>query len=729
MPKHMFVSIFEGRRIMSRKREVSKRKRVIAFLVIMFFVILLTNHRIMVNIGLKNAEKVNAQTIEYVKQKLDTYDNYQESMIAKGYTKVNGITLYSIFNGMLIEQDGVLVISKNNTILAMNKGIDQSLNNLENLYKNGKRVTDNLKKIRHNGKRWYVQKSAYKDYKIYILLSVNEVYHQYYIATLAIMVVYFLFCGVIGGIASYFERKNYKGLEMYYQIIDAVNSVFMGDLLINIDKGKAEWIKVPDRVKKRLGNYQSAEKIIQNIAEVYVQEEYREEYLQFTDIHTMSERLKTENILDYTYQDNYGAWINTLIVPQQTNRNGNVTSVLYLIRNVTEEMKKEKEYQKKLKVAGDAKTNFLRRMSHDIRTPINGIRGMIEIADHNPDDLKMQKEYRDKIKTATGFLLDLVNSILDMSKLESGEIKLEHKPFNLHKLLQRNNEITIMQCKDCGINYHVVMNHNEHIDLIGSPLHLQQVLMNLASNAVKYNKKDGDIFVGAREVSCTEDTVEYEFLCQDTGIGMSEEFQKHLFEPFTQENADARTKYAGTGLGMAITKELVDLLGGRIEVESKVGEGTKFLVYIPFKIDPCPKEEIAVEEQKEYSIEGMKILLVEDNDLNMEVAQYLLEEKGAVITKAWNGQEAIDLFSKSKAGEYDVILMDIMMPVMGGWEATRQIRKMQREDAATIPIIAMSANAFLDDIEHSKKVGMNGHVIKPLDMKVLIKTIGEAVDK
>ncbi len=714
---------------MSRKEKVSKRKKVIVLLVILFFVLLLTNHRIMVNIGLKNAEKVNTQTIEYVMQKLSTYDNYRENMQAEGYLRVNGITLYSIFNGMLIDQDGILVISKKNTILAINKDINLSMGVLEKLYKNGKRVTNDLKKIKCNGKRWYVQKSTYKDYKIYILLSVNEVYHQYYIATLAIMVVYFLLCGVIGGIASYFERKNYKGLEKYYQIIDAVNSVFMGDLLINIDKGKAEWIKVPEQVKKRLGNYQSAEKIIENIAEVYVQNEYREEYLQFADIHTMSDRLNKENILDYTYQDNYGAWINTLIVPQQTNSTGDITSVLYLIRNVTEEMKKEKEYQKKLKIAGDAKMNFLRRMSHDIRTPINGIRGIIEIADHNPNDLKLQKEYRDKIKTATGFLLDLVNSILDMSKLESGEIKLEHKPFNLHKLLKRNNEITIMQCKDCGINYHVKMNQNTHIDLIGSPLHLQQILMNLANNAVKYNKKDGEIFVGAREISSTESIVEYEFLCQDTGVGMSEEFQKHLFEPFTQENADARTKYAGTGLGMAITKELVDLLGGTIKVESKVGEGTKFLVRIPFEIDPCPKKEIAVEEQKEYSIEGTKILLVEDNDLNMEVAQYLLEEKGAIITKAWNGQEAIELFSKSKPGEYDVILMDIMMPVMGGWEATRQIRKLQREDAVTIPIIAMSANAFLDDIEHSKKAGMNGHVIKPLDMKVLIKTIGEAVDK
>ena len=709
---------------MSRKREVLKRKRVITFLVIMFFVILLTNHRIMVKMGLNNAEKVSRQTIGYVEEKLKMYENYLQE-------DGKGITLNGIFDGMNIDKDGILLISQGEKILATNKEVDLSMEHWERLCKNGEEVEEdsNLKKIKYQGKRWYIEEADYNNYKIHVLLSVNEVYHQYYLTILAIMVAYFLLCGIIGGIASYFERKNYKNLNKYYRIIDAVSSVFLGNLLVNLETGKAEWIKIPDDIKKRLINYQRADEILKNISQEYVSDLHREEYLQFTNIDTVRERLEQEGILDYTYQDKEEEWVNVLIVPQKRDKENHVTAVLYLIRNVTEEMKKEKEYQKKLKVAGDAKTNFLRRMSHDIRTPINGIRGIIEIADHNPDDLKLQKEYRDKIKTATGFLLDLVNSILDMSKLESGEIKLEHKPFNLHKLLQRNNEITIMQCKDCGINYHVKMNKNMHLDLIGSPLHLQQVLMNLASNAVKYNKKDGEIFVGAREVSCTEDTVEYEFLCQDTGIGMSEEFQKHLFEPFTQENTDARTKYAGTGLGMAITKELVDLQGGRIEVESKMGEGTKFLVYLTFEIDHSPKKEVEVEEKKEYSIAGLKILLVEDNDLNMEVAQYLLEEKGAVITKAWNGQEAIELFSASDVGEYDVILMDIMMPVMGGWEATRQIRKLQREDAAAIPIIAMSANAFQDDIEHSKKAGMNGHVIKPLDMKELIKTIGEAVDK
>lgn len=715
---------------MSENRGISKRKKVVIFLIIMFFIILLVNHRIMVNIGLNNAQKLNIQTIEYVKGKLDIYDTYQKNMkIREHRAQAEDITLDNIFNGMLIDQDGVLIISKNGKILATNKKVDRSVDNWEEVCRRGKLVKGNLRKIEYKGKRWYIQEASYKEYKIHIFLSVNEVYHQYYIAILMIMVAYFLLCGGIGGIASYFERKNYKNLNKYYRIIDAVSSVFMGNLLVNIDSGKAEWIKIPSEIKKNLQNYQTADEILGNVAEVYIGDSYQKEFLDFVNIHTVRERLKREKILDYTYQDKERDWVHILIVPQRKDQDNKVTDVLYLIRNVTVEMKREKEYQTQLKVAGDAKTNFLRRMSHDIRTPINGIRGIVEIADHNPNDLQMQKECRDKIWTASGYLLDLVNSILDMSKLESGEIKLEHKSFNLHQLLKRTNEITMMQCKDCGITYHIKKNQNVHTDLIGSPLHLQQVLMNLASNAVKYNKENGAIFVGAREISSTENTVEYEFLCQDTGIGMSEEFQKHLFEPFTQENADARTKYAGTGLGMAITKELVDLLGGTIEVESKTGEGTKFLVHLTFEIDPCPKEERDIEEQKEYSVEGLKVLLVEDNDLNMEVAEYLLKERGMIITKAWNGQEAVNLFSKAKSGEYDLILMDIMMPVMGGWEATRRIRGMEREDAKHIPIIAMTANAFQDDIEHSKKAGMNGHVVKPLNMDELTMKISKIVRK
>ena len=449
-------------------------------------------------------------------------------------------------------------------------------------------------------------------------------------------------------------------------------------------------------------------------------------YLEFTDINTVKERLKGKRFISYTYENVYNQWITISIIPQDIDESGDIKAVLYLASDVTDEMEKEKEYQKRLKLAGDAKTNFLRRMSHDIRTPINGIRGILQIAKNEPQNLEKQKEYREKIDVASGYLLDLVNNVLDMSKIESGEIKLEHKSFDLMELLNKTNDIIIMQCNECGIAYNIQGFDIPYRKLIGSPLHLQQILLNIGGNAVKYNTENGEIFVSCHMVSVNGDTVVYEFVCRDTGIGMSEEYKKHIFEPFTQENGAARTRYAGTGLGMSIVKELTELQGGTISFKSEQGKGSEFTVRLPFEVDNSAEQsETRGTENEEYSIDGFKILLAEDNDLNMEIAEHLLTERGAVVTKAHNGQEAVNEFLKSDEGYFNLILMDIMMPVMGGWEASRRIRSMKRSDAAVIPIIAMTANAFQEDIEHSLAAGMNEHVSKPLDMNVLVKTISE----
>ncbi|MBU5478403.1 response regulator [Eubacterium sp. MSJ-13] len=386
-------------------------------------------------------------------------------------------------------------------------------------------------------------------------------------------------------------------------------------------------------------------------------------------------------------------------------------------------MKKEKDYQKQLKLADEAKTNFLRRMSHDIRTPINGIRGIIEIANHNKEDLEKQQEYRDKIKTASGYLLDLINNVLDMSKLESSDIKLEHKPFNIREILHKSNEIIIMQCNECGITYNIEEGRIDHSYLIGSPLHFQQVLMNIAGNAVKYNRENGSIFVRCTEISSDDKMAEFELVCRDTGIGMSEDFQKRIFEPFSQENENARTKYAGTGLGMAIAKELIELQGGSIELKSKEGDGTEFKIKISFEIDHLPVRKKNNQNKEKKTLEGTRILLTEDNDLNMEVAEFMLKNKGAEITKAWNGKEAVEIFKASQEGYFDVILMDIMMPVMGGLEAARNIRKLEREDASKVLIVAMTANAFQDDMEKSIEAGMDAHITKPLNMDELLDVV------
>ena len=369
-----------------------------------------------------------------------------------------------------------------------------------------------------------------------------------------------------------------------------------------------------------------------------------------------------------------------------------------------------------------AKTDFLRRMSHDVRTPINGIQGCVDIADRYPDNLKLQQEARTKIRTASGYLLNLVNDVLDMNKLESGNIELERKHFNLLEVLHNTNEITRMQANEAGVNYYVEDGEIIHTQLIGSPVHFEQILMNIGSNAVKYNHDGGSVTVSCREVSYTDTTAEYELTCTDTGIGMSEEFQKKAFEPFAQEGQSARTKYAGTGLGLAIARKLIELQGGTIFFESIQGKGTKFILRIPFEIS-AEEQEKKSHMYQNCSVEGVQVLLVEDNELNMEIAEFLLKEEKMIVTKAWNGREAVEIFEDSEPGYFDVILMDLMMPQMGGLEATRRIRKMDREDAKSIPIFAMTANAFLDDIAQSKAAGMNEHFSKPLQMEKVIDTI------
>lgn len=645
---------------------------------------------------------------------------------------VNDITLDNIFEGMIVNDGGYLAISKDNVLLAANKEIDSNLlpKDWEKVCKNSIPVRKDLGKIEYDGQRWYVREAKYKDYVIHITLSVNQIFQPYYLAIVVIMLLYFFICSLIGVVAFQIEKKSMSKLKKYYEIISAESEVYVGTLLVDLKSGKSEWIKIPGETRKFLGESQNVERIVTNIANRYVKEQYKEEFLMFTDVHTIRGRLEGKKIISFTYEDLFQHWITVGIIPQHIDENGEIASVLYLISNVTEEMKKEKEYQKRIQVASDAKTNFLRRMSHDIRTPINGITGMIEIAQKNIDNPKIQQECLEKVKTASGYLLNLVNDVLDMSKLEFGDVKLEHKTFNLLEVLIKLNELTKMQCQENGLTFHVEKYEVVHENLIGSSVHLQRILMNFSSNAVKYNRENGEIFVSTVELSSTEKTAEFEFICRDTGMGMSEEFQSHIFEPFTQEGNSSRTNYSGTGLGMAIAKELVELQGGTIEMKSELNVGTTFKIHIPFEIDfSAEKDKMVSEQENNGTIEGLHILLVEDNELNMEVAEYLLEESGAIIKKAWNGKEALDLFSKSKPKEFDVILMDIMMPVMGGWEATRQIRKLERSDAGTIPIIAMSANAFQDDIEKSEGEGMNAHIVKPLDMQKLIRTITQFVVK
>ena len=400
-----------------------------------------------------------------------------------------------------------------------------------------------------------------------------------------------------------------------------------------------------------------------------------------------------------------------------------------------QEQEKDEKYKaellraaKKAEAANEAKTEFLQRMSHDIRTPINGICGMIDVADHYAEDMKKQTECRAKIKEASHLLLELINEVLDMSKLESDEVILEEIPFNLNSISEEI--LGVIEQMAAEQNIRILWEEKEvtHWNLIGSPVHVKRILMNILSNAVKYNKENGYVYISCREIPSKQTAMTtLEFVCRDTGIGMTEAFQKRIFEPFAQEHAGSRTKFAGTGLGMPITKKLVEKMGGTISFESKEGTGTTFVIRIPFRIDTDRKDRTETEEKTETSIQGLHVLLTEDNELNMEIAEFVLQNEGTVVTKAWNGQEAVDIFRKSSPGEFDVILMDIMMPVMNGYEAAKMIRSLDREDAKVIPIIAMTANAFIEDRMRAKEAGMDEHIAKPVDGKLLVKVINELV--
>ena len=400
-----------------------------------------------------------------------------------------------------------------------------------------------------------------------------------------------------------------------------------------------------------------------------------------------------------------------------------------------QEQEKDEKYKaelliaaKKAEAANEAKTEFLQRMSHDIRTPINGIRGLVNMADHYADDMEKQTEYRTKVKEASNLLLELVNDVLDMSKLESGEIVLEEIPFNLSSISREVFVVIEQMAAEQNIRVAWEKKEITHRDFIGSPGYVKRVMMNILSNAVKYNKENGQIYVSCVEIPSEQpEMTTMEFVCRDTGIGMAEEFQKHIFEPFAQEHTGSRAKFAGTGLGMAISKKLVEEMGGTITFESKKGVGTTFVIRVPFKTDLDADKREESKDVSEKSIKGMHVLLAEDNELNMEIAEFLLQNEGAEVTKAWNGQEIVELFRKSESGEFDVILMDIMMPIINGYEAAKRIRSLDREDAKKIPIIAMTANAFTEDRIRAKEAGMDEHVAKPIDVELLIKVIHKLV--
>ncbi len=418
-----------------------------------------------------------------------------------------------------------------------------------------------------------------------------------------------------------------------------------------------------------------------------------------------------------------------------------VVAVFVLIRrqsqhaHLQEMVEKEHEYGEKLaesaqaaESANRAKTEFLQRMSHDIRTPINGIRGMVEVGNAFDGDIEKQRECRRKIWNASGILLELVDEVLDMSKLENSEIELDVRPCNLCALLDEMCEVLERMAEQKHVT--IVCDHSgvEHPVVLASQLHVKRFVMNIAGNAVKYNKEGGTVRLTCEEVSFENGVATYRITVADTGIGMSQEFQEHLFEPFTRETQRVEDQSSGTGLGTVIAKQLVEHMGGTIEFTSELGVGTTYVITLPFIVDEHAALPVADDAAGEaISLQGMNILLAEDNELNREIAEFILTDAGANVTCVWDGKQAVDAFAAAAPGTFDLVILDIMMPNMDGYEAARTIRAMQRPDAANIPLVAMSANAFADDRRRSREAGMNEHLAKPIDSDKLIKAISNIV--
>ncbi len=403
-----------------------------------------------------------------------------------------------------------------------------------------------------------------------------------------------------------------------------------------------------------------------------------------------------------------------------------IVSLIVIGCSMVVHAKKMSKKNKELQTANQAKSDFLTRMSHDIRTPMNGIIGLLDISDKYANNPEQVKKYHQKIRIASKYLLSLLNDVLDMSKMDSGDIRFAEDSVCLQEIMRNCADILEINASDKRIE--LKLSGLERFNpprVITSEVHLRQIVMNIISNAIKYNKTNGKVLIDAEVVSQTEDLVTCRFVVEDTGIGMSEEFQRCMFEPFTQEHGENRSEFKGTGLGLSIVKRLIDKMGGEIHVQSEKDEGTKFIWTLTFKIDHSYEEKIGKTEISEISLSGKKVLVAEDNELNAEILSFILEENGMEAVFKKNGKEVVETFENSEEAEYDCILMDVMMPVMDGYMASKEIRKMKREDAGKIPIIALTANAFAEDVEKSKAAGMDAHLTKPIDAEKLRKSMME----
>ena len=650
-------------------------------------------------------------------------------------TDIYTVSLEKTLTGNNFHKNPRIVITDGSTILASTTELGptgqpmtvlpvQSLDGTECSY-------DGLIRLRYNRQLWYGKRRVFQQYYIYVFYPFTEVFNNMLPVVTTAVAIYALLCMLMMALRIRTERAHRRTEEMQIQTIRTLSQLFAGTTVLHLQNNTFENITTAPRQDALPVEQTGIRELYAIYAEKLIAPDYRQLYLDFFDTDTMEQRLAGKTSLATIIQDSVGGWYSMYMQPMSYDSAGQLKDVLIASRDITNYKQQEEEYRDKLRktaseaqIANEAKTLFLRRMSHDVRTPINGIRGMALLARDNLNDPAAAGECIDKIITSTDYLHELLEDVLHMSKLESGNMLFEDKPYELDKLITEVADFIRVQADEKQLSFAVDATGLVHTHVVGSPVHLRQVMQNILSNAVKFTPAGGKIQVTCREAGCTADTLRFEFVCADTGVGISPEYRTRIFEPFVQEAQSARTNYMGTGLGLPIAKQILDQRGGTITVSSQKGSGSTFTVMLPLKLDAAFAAE-AVQPAAPISIEGARILLVEDNEINLAVAQTLLEERGAVITAVRDGQQAVDAFAASAPGSFEVILMDIMMPVMDGYEATKAIRAMERSDAETVAIFAMTANAFVEDIEHCLTVGMDEHIAKPIDLDQMVRLIAK----
>ena len=658
-------------------------------------------------------------------EKLELHYSPVRNLLARDETRLNG----------------TLCIAEGGRIIATNlDGVYAGADEIPELTTLKERKAGNeLTRIVSGGAVFYGGNVKCWNYDIYAFYPAGEIYSP----CRAIMLFAFSVYAVIVLASGFFHFKaraeHAREISRQHETIQAISHVYRLTALIDLKANHYELLKYPPDLSNVAKDGPLDTQFCKKIIE-FVDERFREGYRDFLNTETMTERLTEAEYTEYEYQDRSGEWLNDKLIVHEKDKEGRVDSVILARSSVNAQKKAELEYQAKLETAilseqkaNQSKTDFLRRMSHDIRTPINVILGMLEIGSRNPTDTELLTSCRIKAKMAADYLLELVNDILTLNKADrkSDDDIPTAEVFRLSEEVRKLYLLAAERVKGYdGVTLEPPQLSGEDKPLVGESLYLRQIMMNIITNAVRYSKKGGTVrfSVSQNPARNRDGYAEVHFVCEDNGIGMSKEFQKSMFEPFAQENADSVSRFGGVGLGLSIVQKLVNRLNGTIEVDSEQGRGTRFEIKIPYPYADAP-DKAEPQADAPASLAGLTLLIVEDNELNMEIAEFMVTEAGGKIIKAYDGRQAVEKFAASAVGEIDVVLTDVMMPKMNGLEETRRIRTLDRPDGKTVPVIAMTANLFEEDIREYTDAGVTGVLPKPLNIDQLIETVTKQITK